>query len=296
MWCWPPLLYGRRGGFRYLPSMKAIWQDISVNLASYLSGGKVSFIVKQGSTTIYGGTAYQSASGVCSVRLNEILADYLGRSTYSPEEVDGNIIKTFSLYVGTTQVWSEQILNCWDYRTSTFSSDMALSTLIKGDWVASQYKCKTMFYAGSPAVAYQEEITDTSDFTLDGLKCHKRTDICDPYILYYVCPKGGWSWLLLEGVRPVDNFTRNEYTNGNVREEYKVAVQRGWDCFTGRLQRPENIGELLGSPEVYLWSTAGEKKVIIKASNATGTSYKQNGKKPVEYTIRVELAKQEERR
>ena len=96
--------------------MRPIWKDIEVNLSSYLSNGNVDYVLKADGTQFYTGVAYANNAGQCSVRINEVVSDYLGRWWNAFEQTTAftttfllqpNIAPAISLYVGSTQVFSD---------------------------------------------------------------------------------------------------------------------------------------------------------------------------------------------
>lgn len=60
--------------------MQAIWKDYYVDLTSHLSGGRVEWRILAGGQPIYNAIAVADPTGECSIRVNDVCADYLCQS------------------------------------------------------------------------------------------------------------------------------------------------------------------------------------------------------------------------
>lgn len=132
---------------------------------------------------------------------------------------------------------------------------------------------------------------------------------CHRYCLYYLNAYGGWDTFLIEGdVLERDTFVRHnaelEYNNTDPlqrgRRNYVNEVVKGFTMHTGWLSDWESsrMYHLLGSVDVYLHDLAlGDiRGVVLTNNSAEYRTFKNNGRKLVEYTIECELAQGRDRR
>ena len=132
---------------------------------------------------------------------------------------------------------------------------------------------------------------------------------CKRYVLYYVNAYGGWDSLLIEGnIKETDTITRytreKEYDNRNVQnrgtQNYANEIVKSYNLVTGWLSDEEasRMHHLINSTEVYLYDIITQEMtpVVIPSTSCEYKTYKNNGCKLVNYTIKVDVAHNRVRR
>lgn len=261
--------------------MRPIWKDIEVNLSSYLSNGNVDYVLKADGTQFYTGVAYANNAGQCSVRINEVVSDYLGRWWNTFEQTTAftttfllqpNIAPAISLYVGSTQVFSDSVAIDWSYDlgfslpngvpacpvNGRIDPRMPLmqTTYKGGNITADLYAITGDFYVGDYNNDYSgANIHDTHTFAVGaGNKadlCIKPQDVashqwivlqgltykvvtaCHRFALYYVNAYGGLDFLLMEGLcSEHDSLTRYVH---------KQKASNAYPCYRGKKEYANEI-------------------------------------------------------
>lgn len=170
-----------------------IWKDYYLDLSAYLAGGDyVDYRVKLGGTVIYTGRAVERADGTVPVRLNDILADYLGRNL--PRFVTPSVVRpmdferTFVVeyYDESIEDWDEvetvEMRNDWSYVDGFDPSVSGLSFPIDGKAAQQQWLVFTDESAEEDITVhlqYDSEGPDflEEDFNLDFLIEQNQADI-----------------------------------------------------------------------------------------------------------------------
>lgn len=132
---------------------------------------------------------------------------------------------------------------------------------------------------------------------------------CYKYALYYVNAYGGWDQFLIEGNDlETDEVARHlnevEYDNTDIQNRgvnnYVSEITKSWTLHTGLLTDDEasRMHHLLNSNLVYLYNIpTGELiPVTMQTNTCEYKTFKNQGRRMVEYTIQVELAQNRIRR
>ncbi len=132
---------------------------------------------------------------------------------------------------------------------------------------------------------------------------------CFKYALYYVNSYGGWDQFLLEGNDlEADELTRYireiEYDNNQLvnrgMDNYVSEISKTWTLHSGVLtdDQASRMHHLINSPLVYLChiSSGDMIPVIMKTNTCEYKTFKNQGRRMVEYTLEVELAQNRIRR
>lgn len=299
--------------------MNPIWQDYSVDLFDVNEAEYVDYTIgirQSGAwAVIYTGRAYKTPDDMNDVRINDICADYLSHvplpdvlaSNYSNGIVDLKCSGNFRIDAFNSDGESEAVsqvvfFNCWDYKTQTLGINEKLSGTISREYVAAMPVVMTNVGKMSltsplPQVTHFKRVD--SKYTL--------VECCNPAALYFWNAKCGWDFLLCKGgAKRIDSFVRNtikrDYNNdGNGRGtyNYRNVAQIAWDVATGWIPAAgcKELWQLLGSTDVWLWTPDdGLVPVVVDTDSVEEKDYVQNGRKPVELTIRVNLAQDRQRR
>lgn len=158
--------------------------------------------------------------------------------------------------------------------------------------------------ASSDNLGKSVTIQETSGWTT-----YRFEDTCAKFALYYVNEYGGWDALVMKGgYKKVDKYKRYEmkrsYNNAvaSNRGRFNYANEEtfSYDLRTALLSDSEasRMHHLLGSTMVYMYDleTGILQPVVITDNSCEYKTYKNNGLKMPQYTIEVEIAKDQTRR
>ena len=306
--------------------MRPIWKDIEVNLSSYLSNGNVDYVLKADGTQFYTGVAYANNAGQCSVRINEVVSDYLGRWWNAFEQTTAftttfllqpNIAPAISLYVGSTQVFSDSVAIDWSYDlgfslpngvpacpvNGRIDPRMPLmqTTYKGGNITADLYAITGDFYVGDYNNDYSgANIHDTHTFAVGA---GNKADLC-------IKPQdvASHQWIVLQGltykVVVHKQKASNAYPCYRGKKEYANEIVKKYTLRTDLLtdEQAARMFHLVESTDVYLYDMQGltpgsavtpalvMKPVVITNTSHEYKTYKGEGRKMVQYTIEVEYA------
>lgn len=130
------------------------------------------------------------------------------------------------------------------------------------------------------------------------------TDGCERFVLYYINAYGGWESLVCSGTSTKsDNYTRQSYkqryNNNNALERgdvnYLNEIKTTYTLRTGLLtdEGAANMHHLIGTTQAFLQDFGNGGAIIpvnIKDNSVEAKTFRSNGRRPVQYTIKVEEA------
>lgn len=162
--------------------------------------------------------------------------------------------------------------------------------------------------SGGTAVFYANQWQDVDYIVVSGKRFNVVTE-CAKYALYYVNAYGGWDCFLIEG-NTIENdtitrFTREVvYDNRNITNRgvhnYVNEITKGFTFHSGWLlgDQGERMHHLVNSPDVYMYDIANEQMipVIVNDNTCEYRTFKNQGNRLVNYTIRVDVAQNRIRR
>lgn len=295
--------------------MNPIWRDFSVDLSDVSEAEYVDYKISLNNSPVYTGRGYKSPDGLNAIRINDICADYLAHtplpdvldSNYSTGIVDLQCSGEFLVSAVNDDGENEDVtsvifFNSWDYKTLTLGINEKLSGTISREYVTAMPVVMTNVGKASrttqlPQVTHFKRVN--SSYTL--------VECCNPAALYFYNAKCGWDFLLCKGgAKRIDSFVRNtikrDYNNaknGRGTYNYHNSAEIAWDVATGWIPAEgcKQLWQLLGSTDVWLWTPDdGLVPVVVDTNSVEAKDYRQNGRKPVELTIRVTLAQDRQRR
>lgn len=293
--------------------MEPIWNDYYIDLTQFFEGGEqfVDYHIEKDGEVIYIGRAYKAPEGDTFVRINDICADYLGhvdlRDALGAEFnylIDLSAIGVFTIVAGPdqTEVAVVTFFNDWSYKLPAPGIRSNLSGTISKEYV----DLMPIVYTGErTGIGGKTQIAHYHSLGIESL-AYKKVQCCNPAALYFFNAQCGWDFLLCKGgAKRVDTFaratTKRPYIGGNDRGtfNYQNTAKVEWDVMTGWIPKEggKEMWQLLGSTDVWLWTPEeGLVPVVITTNSVEEKNYKLNGRKPVEFTIRVELAQDRQRR
>lgn len=291
-----------------------IWKDKWVTLTPATGAESVVYSIYTSlGKLLYTGEAKVRPDGTCSVRVNDICANYLSRMTppqmnfaaTEGEDEDGEYERYFEVKVGSSTVAQFTFVNDWSY-------DLAKATEEGGSDIATfDNPICTDYVLGQPLIlgTYADDLIYIRTIIgKAGLTGRRMVDLCNAHAIYYVNKYGTWEYLLLKGgIVESEEYERSqygrEYDNGTPSARGTVvsrnAVTKKWRCFTGNLPHEAGlrIGDLLGTPDAYLWDAVnGFRPIVIDETSAQLLTARKNGRQAVSYSFNVTLAQERERR
>jgi hypothetical protein len=313
-----------------------IWKDKIVDLGSASVQFRITadgVVIYSGKATARPGesTAKVRINDICADYLVNSLPSFIDR-TFSPANLPSFVVQKKPSSSWTT-VTTVQFYPDWSYEYQ-FSGDvlsfpingridsrMAIFTSKKNitSNVSASYRSKTgsvttrtCSVSGTPNdgtctfLAYA--VADTERIIVNGNTYNVVTD-CARYALYYVNAFGGWDQFLIEGNdMETDSLQRfileHEYDNGSQLNAGKVnyvsEVTKSWTLNTGWMtdEAGQRMHHLLNSCMVYLVdiSTQDTFPVIITTNTCEYKTFKNQGRRAVNYSFTIELAQNRIRR
>ena len=129
---------------------------------------------------------------------------------------------------------------------------------------------------------------------------YKLENTCKNYCLYYLNARGGWDWLVIDGVSTKEyTYDRKNYQknyNNTQREfgltTYRNNIKETWSLNTGYLTdtQSEKMHNIFGSLSVYLHDLVNDTitPVVITDKKSTEKTFKNQNRRMYNYTINVE--------
>ena len=267
--------------------MQPIWKDYIVNLGT---ADDYQFRILNGTTPIYEGRAYKKPNeSAVYVRINDICADHLPTTipTFTSGATTTIVLPTFKVQVKSGSSWVDKDTQVftpdWSYESGRTLTIVNAPILLGAGMLTS-----SMTSSGTMTIRY---------YAPSGIA------LCCEWALHYKNAFGGWNSLPLEGLTSrEDQITRKtydaEYNNGTSSNRGKVNtrndVSRRFTFHTGWMSDDESsrMHHLLNSPQVYLHRIhTGEVYPLVLTNSSTPyKTFKNQGRKMVDYTIEAEVA------
>lgn len=156
----------------------------------------------------------------------------------------------------------------------------------------SDKELKLEYIEYGPAPDYDENVTRTETYKIE--------NTCKNYCLYYLNARGGWDWLVIDGVSTKEYvYDRKNYQKNydNTRREfglttYRNNIKEAWSLNTGYLTdtQSEKMHNIFGSLSVYLHDLVNDTitPVVITDKKSTEKTFKNQNRRMYNYTINVE--------
>lgn len=236
--------------------------------------------------TFWNDWSYQDYVGSAAHYLSDPIQDYVDRRQY--------FVFTALFESGEVNVQYEGNIN----NTTTFDGivktyiDYLPNVDLYGDY---------NFDFNSDFLVYRYRPVDI-DYTIDynGYRTFRVKDTCCKYCLYYLNARGGWDWLLINGVDTKTNtYTRQTYNQNYNNTQYEFGkvnyrndIKETWTLNTEYLTdaQSEKMSNLFGSIKVFLHNLEDNTiiPVVITNSSQTVKTFRNQGRKLYNYTISVE--------
>lgn len=281
-------------------TMIPIYKDTYLTVDGELS--PISYTIKDGEETIFNGKAWVKPNAEnIEIKINEICSDFvhplnieLEYSTETKTYEHPQAIKTFEVVETETDnlLGSYTFIYDWSYDSHNFTT---LSKPINGKKSVGMFDLETYVQNG-------KVYTDVSTVET-GSMCGGE------WAIYYVNSYGGWDSFLIEGsVVRKDGFVRyktDNSINNNLKSDfgskiYQTNIVPAYTITTGWVNDTESeiiAKNVFGTPYMYLHNLISGEIIPVNIDNgdATHKTFKNNGRKLVNYTINV-ISAQELRR
>lgn len=311
-----------------------IWKDKIVDLGSasvlfrITTGGTT---IYEGKATARPGesTAKVRINDICADYLVNTLPSLLDLAFTSAN------LPTFVVQKKPSSSWSTvtsvQFYADWSYDYGTTPSDLScpvngrvdnrMSILFTGRGMSalSASYHRTSGTSTSRSISISSGSTGTGAFNAGAVSGVDRITIksrvyypigsCYRYALYYVNAYGGWDQFLIEGndmeADVVTRYIREvEYDNNTItnrgEDNYVSEVKKSWTLHSGLLTDDEasRMHHLLDSNFIYLCHISSRIMfpVIMETNTCEYKTFKNQGRRMVEYTMQVSLAQSRIRR
>lgn len=291
-----------------------IWKDTNYAVSSANSPYTYSIALKTGNQitagtqvtdeviTVFNGKAWvRPGQGYLYINVSKIAQDYL----YS-DMPDLNNITVTTTYehkyayrqfyllssAGTTAQTFNFLLD-WSYDNTGVTTNMNMSRPVNGHGCSGMLFMNTVFNSSQKVVT---TISISPGSSYDGTHC-------GTHAIYYLNRYGGWDSFLIEGnVQKSDNYTKyniskpystqsQEFEKSTYHNEIneRYVLYTGWmsDAESERLAR-----NLFSTNMAYLHDLVNDKifPIVITDTQATYKTFKNLGKKKVNYAINVEAS------
>lgn len=274
-----------------------IWKDVYYTSTA----DSITYSIKVGGSTLFNGKAVKfpgasnievNVSLICRNFMNNDLPDFSGVHT-ATNYTNSDACKTFTLEsTDTYGVTSYTFLWDWSYLDWNGGS-VSMSSPINGHYCANMMVFSSSVSGG----------TVTNSITFPG------GNYCGKMALYYQGAAGGWNSFLIEGnVKRTDKLTNHSISrrvkNTSIDFEnkiYSMDVEPSYELSTGWLtdSQAANLAEnLLQSPSIYAHDliTGDIFPVVITDTNVQYKTYRTNGRRRVNYVIKVKASQTKTRR
>ena len=286
-----------------------IWKDTFYNVSYVNSPYEYSIVMKDeqviGSTavtnyvTVFNGKAWaRPGDEYIRININKIAQDYLYsdlpdlRNITSATTYDNKYaVRQFYLVSNNTTAETFNFLLDWSYENTGITAG-SLSAPINNHFVPGMFLLST---------SINSSLNVTTSIIISRGSSSSTT--CGRYALYYLNRYGGWDCFLIEGeVVKTDTYKRYQigraYDNTTLdfqKRTYDNEITDKYKLVTGWLSDSESkilAKHLLSSNQVYLHDLVNGDimPVNITDNNATYKTYKNTGRKRVNYTVNVECS------
>ena len=199
---------------------------------------------------------------------------------------------------GTSETVSVPLTPYADFNND-FNNDFAVE---EGETAVSGYAALYLGnYAGAVSVNATCGSITSPTYTI-------RQDTCKRYVLYYRNAYGGYDSLLLDGAVRSEGYQHNtigRWADNSVRgqrerHDYRNDVQESWVLRIGGLTdlEAERMPQVVGSTDAYLCDlNTGDLVPLVLTEDACEVkTYRNQGRKRIEYTITAQTAQKREKR
>lgn len=293
----------------------SIWKDTNYAVSSANSPYEYSIDLKTGRQitvngttqdeviTVFNGKAYvRPGDDYIQININHIAQDYLDTDlidlrgiSSNTSYISANAYRQFYLKNSSgSTVQTFNFLNDWSYEDLNLNGDVTLSEPING------HGCNGMFFLTTKFVnSSQRVVTDVNINAGSGYD----TTHCGDFAIYYLSRKGGWCSFLFEGnATQTDTYNKYNisvpYNNQSIefqKKTYHNEITTTYKLYTGWLSDDEarNLSlNLLGTNKAYLHNLRTDEIVPVLVTDGTATykTYRNQGKRRVNYEINVEYS------
>lgn len=286
--------------------MQPIWKDYKLTAA----GDAVDYVVYLDGAAVYHGRAYRRpGAALVEWSINDIAADYLANE-FPTIPASGTTMQAckawreFTVEAGGAST-AMQYINDWSYKAVADNQWRQLLQIF--DTVDA--RLPLVYTANNPTPANVIHIADgEGNVTTGPLRWRVGAATCWRWALYFLNAFGGWSFIYLEAVKPVQDYARKTakrvYSSDDLTArgavQYLNQITQRWTAKTPYLTDAQaaQMWHVLGTTAAVLFDMAtGEQfPVNVTDGGAEQQTYRNQGAKRPRYDINLTLAQDRLRR
>lgn len=311
--------------------VEPVWKDDSISVV----GDYTQYTLFADGETVYEGAVY-GLDGRAELSVNDIAKQYLSYDDLrwgTEKSVNSNYCRSFSIADdnGDT-IFKRSYFNSYGYENPIpmsgnlmvlsepidgdipFGAEIPLSVFSKASVNYSIYKGNTVAFNGTnPSRTNTNHLLRADGinvpYSIGGVEYYRCVPRCEgQYVIYYVNAFGGWDALLVKGnSKRSDNISiysydrkRDNTTTRHQSTRYMDDITPKWELHTSWLddEHSQRMHHLLESNMTYLYDVINDRLVptVVTDTKCDWLTYRNNGRKMVNYTITMNESQKKDRR
>lgn len=311
--------------------VEPVWKDDSISVV----GDYTQYTLFADGETVYEGAVY-GLNGRAELSVNDIAKQYLSYDDLrwgTEKSVNSNYCRSFSIADdnGDT-IFKRSYFNSYGYDNPIpmsgnlmvlsepidgdipFGAEIPLSVFSKTSVTYSIYKGNTVAFNGTnPSRTNTNHLLRADGisvpYIIGGVEYYRSVPRCEgQYVIYYVNAFGGWDALLVKGnSKRSDNISiysydrkRDNTTSRHQSTRYMDDITPKWELHTSWLddEHSRRMHHLLESNMTYLYDVINDRLVptVVTDTKCDWLTYRNNGRKMVNYTITMNESQKKDRR
>lgn len=311
--------------------VEPVWKDDSISVV----GDYTQYTLFADGETVYEGAVY-GLNGRAELSVNDIAKQYLSYDDLrwgTEKSVNSNYCRSFSIADdnGDT-IFKRSYFNSYGYDNPIpmsgnlmvlsepidgdipFGAEIPLSVFSKTSVTYSIYKGNTVAFNGTnPSRTNTNHLLRADGinvpYIIGGVEYYRSVPRCEgQYVIYYVNAFGGWDALLVKGnSKRSDNISiysydrkRDNTTARHQSTRYMDDITPKWELHTSWLddEHSRRMHHLLESNMTYLYDVINDRLVptVVTDTKCDWLTYRNNGRKMVNYAITMNESQKKDRR
>lgn len=311
--------------------VEPVWKDDSISVV----GDYTQYTLFADGETVYEGAVY-GLDGRAELSVNDIAKQYLSYDDIKwgiEKSVNSNYCRSFSIAddSGDT-IFKRSYFNSYGYDNPIpmsgnlmilsepidgdipFGAEIPLSVFSKTSVTYSIYKGNTVAFNGTnPSRTNTNHLLRADGinvpYIIGGVEYYRSVPRCEgQYVIYYVNAFGGWDALLVKGnSKRSDNISiysydrkRDNTTARHQSTRYMDDITPKWELHTSWLddEHSRRMHHLLESNMTYLYDVINDRLIptVVTDTKCDWLTYRNNGRKMVNYTITMNESQKKDRR
>lgn len=311
--------------------VEPVWKDDSISVV----GDYTQYTLFADGETVYEGAVY-GLDGRAELSVNDIAKQYLSYDDIkwgTEKSVNSNYCRSFSIADDSGEtIFKRSYFNSYGYDNPIpmsgnlmvlsepidgdipFGAEIPLSVFSKTSVTYSIYKGNTVAFNGTnPSRTNTNHLLRADGvnvpYIIGGVEYYRSVPRCEgQYVIYYVNAFGGWDALLVKGnSKRSDNISiysydrkRDNTTARHQSTRYMDDITPKWELHTSWLddEHSRRMHHLLESNMTYLYDVINDRLIptVVTDTKCDWLTYRNNGRKMVNYTITMNESQKKDRR